>query len=63
VAALPPPGTQTNVPSFFASGRAEETVYFGCFGGFAAKTTEKDSHFHAAGGDKALMRPASAPTA
>jgi hypothetical protein len=25
----------------FASGRAEETMYFGCFGGFAAKTTEK----------------------
>jgi hypothetical protein len=34
---------------FFASGRVEGNVSFGCFGGTAAKTTEKDSHFHAAG--------------
>jgi hypothetical protein len=31
-----------------ASGRAEENVYFGWFGGFAAKPTEKDGHFLAA---------------
>jgi hypothetical protein len=30
---------------FFASGRVEENVSFGCFGGNAAKTTEKDSQF------------------
>jgi hypothetical protein len=55
----------------FASGRAEETIFFRWFGGFAAKPTEKDSHFHAAAacpervewGEKALMRPASTPTA
>jgi hypothetical protein len=27
--------------AFFASGRVEEPMYFRCFGGFAAKTTEK----------------------
>jgi hypothetical protein len=47
---------------FFASSRAEEAI-FRCFGGFAAKTTEKDRHFLAAAGEKALMRPASTPTA
>jgi hypothetical protein len=41
---------------FFASGRAEETIYFRCFGGFAAKTTEKDNHFHAAAGERRPLR-------
>jgi hypothetical protein len=36
------------------SGRAEMDIYFRCFGGFAAKTTEKDSHFLAAAGEKAF---------
>jgi hypothetical protein len=38
---------------FFASGRAEETMYFRCFGGSTAKTTEIDRHFLAAAGGKA----------
>jgi hypothetical protein len=33
---------------FFASGRVEGTVSFGCCGGNAATTTEKDGHFLAA---------------
>jgi hypothetical protein len=37
----------------FASGRAEGNVYFGCSGGLAARTTEKDGHFHAAAGGNA----------
>jgi hypothetical protein len=38
---------------FFASGRVEGNVSFGCFGGKAAKTTEKDGYFLAATGGKA----------
>jgi hypothetical protein len=40
--------------AFFACGRVEEIVYFRCFGGKAAKTTEKDSYFLAAAGEKAI---------
>jgi hypothetical protein len=36
----------------FACGSKEESVYFPCFGGFAAKTREKDSHFPAAAGEQ-----------
>jgi hypothetical protein len=32
-------------------GRAEANAYFHCFGGAAAKTMEKDSHFLAAAGE------------
>jgi hypothetical protein len=56
---------------FFASGRVEGNVSFVRFGGFAAKTNEKDGFFLAAAacpersrmGEKAPMRPASTPTA
>jgi hypothetical protein len=49
--------------AFFASGRAEETVYFGCFGGKAAKTTEKERHFLAAAGEKNRCGQHPTPTA
>jgi hypothetical protein len=45
------------------SGRPEKNRFFMRSGGFAAKTHEKDSRFHAAAGGTALMRPASTLTA
>jgi hypothetical protein len=42
--------------AFFTSGRVEEPVYFRCFGGEAAKTTEKDRHFLAAAGRQRRLR-------
>jgi 16S rRNA C1402 (ribose-2'-O) methylase RsmI len=42
--------------AFFASGRAEETVYFRGFGSKATKTTEKERHFLAAAGEKRPLR-------
>jgi hypothetical protein len=38
---------------FLACGSVEATVYVRCAGGKAARTTEKDCHFHAAAGQKA----------
>jgi hypothetical protein len=38
--------------AFFACGSAEVTVFFRCFGGKAAKTTEIHGFFHAAAGEK-----------
>jgi hypothetical protein len=40
-----------------------KTFFFVRFGGKAAKTNERNGHFRAAAGEKALMRPALTPTA
>jgi hypothetical protein len=42
--------------AFFACGSVVQTVFFRRFGGKAAKTTERNVNFHAAAGEKRLLR-------
>jgi hypothetical protein len=46
------PTRSPRVQARFACSSKEEIIYFRCFGGETAKTTEKDSNFHAAAGEK-----------